>query len=224
MESLSSRAYSEIRRRIIRLELAPGAVIDERDLQDRLDIGRTPVREALQRLARDQFVVVMPRRGMLVSSIDVSELSMLYETRAVMEPYAARLACARGTQEHWAAMSDTINQAPSASADETLLDIDRRCHEITWAAASNRFLTDNLDMLYAHSDRVWHMYLAAVADTRHAVVEHGEILDALAARDADRAAALVEAHIRSFDEQVRRAVSARLGPPLSTGAPLNDIA
>ena len=79
-------------------------------------------------------------------------------------------------------------------------------------------------MLYAHSDRVWHMYLAAVADTRHAVVEHAEILDALVDRDADRAAALVEAHIRSFDEQVRHAVSARLGPPLSAGTPLNHIA
>lgn len=224
MESLSSRAYDEIRGRIIRLELAPGAVIDERDLQDRLGIGRTPVREALQRLARDQFVVVMPRRGMLVSSIDVSELSMLYETRSVMEPYAARLACARGTREHWVAMSDTIDEASSASGDEALLDIDRRCHEITWAAASNRFLTDNLDMLYAHSDRVWHMYLSAVADTRHAVVEHAEILDALAGRDADRAARLVEAHIRSFDEQVRQAVSAQLGPPLSAGPPLHDIA
>lgn len=216
MESMSSQAYEQIRRRIIRLELAPGAVIDERALQAGLSIGRTPVREALQRLARDQFVTVMPRRGMLVSSIDVSELSTLYETRAVMEPYAARLACVRGTREHWAAMSDTIGEASSASTDEELLDIDRRCHEITWQAASNRFLTDSLDMLYAHSDRVWHMYLAAVADTRYAVVEHAEILEALVDRHADRAAALVEAHIRSFDEQVRRAVSARLGPPLST--------
>ena len=73
-------------------------MIDERALQEGLGVGRTPVREALQRLARDQFVTVMPRRGMLVSSIDVSELSMLYETRAVMEPYAARLACVRGTR------------------------------------------------------------------------------------------------------------------------------
>lgn len=216
MESLSTRAYEQIRGRIIRLELAPGAVIDERDLRDRLGIGRTPVREAIQRLARDQFVVVMPRRGMLVSPIDASELSMLFETRAVMEPYAAKLACARGTSEHWAAMRSTIAEASVASADETLLGIDRRCHEITWAAASNRFLTDSLDMLYAHSDRVWHMYLADVADTRHAVAEHTEILDALAGRDATRAAALVEAHIRAFDEQVRRAVAARLDPPLST--------
>lgn len=216
MESLSTQAYEQIRGRIIRLELAPGAVIDERDLRDRLGIGRTPVREAIQRLARDQFVVVMPRRGMLVSPIEISELSMLFETRAVMEPYAAKLACARGTAEHWAAMRGTIAEASVASADDTLLDIDRRCHEITWAAASNRFLTDSLDMLYAHSHRVWHMYLAAVADTRHAVAEHTEILDALTGRDAIRAAALVEAHIRAFDEQVRRAVAARLDPPLST--------
>ena len=102
----------------------------------------------------------------------------------------------------------------SVSADETLLDIDRRCHEITWAAASNRFLTDNLDMLYAHSDRVWHMYLAEVADTRHAVDEHIEILDLLRARDADASAAAVEAHVRSFDDQVRAAVTTRLGRPL----------
>ena len=117
MESLSSAGLrSRFVGRIIRLELAPGAVIDEDETcRTRLGIGRTPVREALQRLARDQFVTVMPRRGMLVSSIDVSELSMLYETRAVMEPYAARLACARGTREHWAAMSDTIDEASSAS-------------------------------------------------------------------------------------------------------------
>ena len=82
---------------IVRLELAPGDVVREEALQRQLGIGRTPIREALQRLARDQFVTVMPRRGMLVSSIDVSELSLLFETRAVMEPYAARLACMRGT-------------------------------------------------------------------------------------------------------------------------------
>ena len=69
--------------------------------------------------------------------------------------------------------------------DESLLDVDRRCHEIIWAAAGNRFLTDTLDVLYAQSDRVWHLYLADVADTRHAVDEHEIILDALEGGDAD---------------------------------------
>ena len=147
--------------------------------------------------------------------LDVSELSLLYETRAMMEPYAARLAARRGTAEHWREMGEAIDEAATLTDDELLLAVDRRCHEITWAAAGNRFLTDTLDMLYAQSDRVWHMYLAAVADTRHAVEEHAEILDALAAGDAGRSATLVEAHVRSFDTQVRDAVTSRLDSPLA---------
>ena len=196
---------------IVRLDLAPGALLREHELQGALGIGRTPIREALQHLARDQFVTVLPRRGMLVSSIDVNELATLYETRAVMEPFAARLACRRGTAGHWAEMSDLIEQSlrPGVAPD-ALLAVDRRCHEIIWAAAGNRFLTDTLDNLYAHSDRVWHMYLADVADTRHAVDEHIEILELLRVGDADACADAVEAHVRSFDHQVRAAVTARL--------------
>jgi DNA-binding GntR family transcriptional regulator len=209
---LSTQAYEAIRRKIVRLELAPGDVLREDDLQQRLGIGRTPIREALQRLARDQFVTVIPRRGMFVSSIDVDELALLYETRAMMEPYAARLACRRGTDDDWAEMAEVIERSLRAGIPpEDLLAVDRRCHEIIWHAAGNRFLTDTLDMLYAHSDRVWHMYLADVADTRHAVDEHIEILDLLRAGDADACAAAVEAHVRSFDVQVRAAVTSRLG-------------
>ncbi len=217
IESLSTQAYGRIRAMIVRLELAPGDVLGEHDLQARLDIGRTPIREALQRLARDQFVTVIPRRGMFVAPIDISELSMLYETRAMMEPYAARLACLRGTPAQWHEMASVIEQSLRGGiAPEQLLAVDRRCHEIIWAAAGNRFLTDTLDMLYAHSDRVWHMYLADVADTRHAVDEHIEILELLRAGDPDACADAVEAHVRSFDDQVRAAVTARLGSPLAS--------
>ena len=73
-ESLSEQAYRLIRGMIVRLELTPGAVVREDDLQAHLEIGRTPIREALQRLARDQFLVVIPRRGMIVSNIDIAEL------------------------------------------------------------------------------------------------------------------------------------------------------
>ena len=202
---------------IIRLELAPGDVVREVMLQERLGIGRTPIREALQRLARDQFVTVIPRRGMFVAAIDVAELSTLYETRAMMEPFAARLACVRGTAGHWAEMAAVIEESLRGGVPpEQLLAVDRRCHEIIWDASANRFLTDTLDMLYAHSDRVWHMYLADVADTRHAVDEHIEILELLRAGDADACAEAIEAHVRSFDDQVRAAVTRRLGSPLAS--------
>ncbi len=150
---------------------------------------------------------------MFVSPIDFDELSMLYETRATLEPYAARLACVRGTRAQWSEMETVIEQSlRTGVSPEDLLDVDRRCHEIIWHAAGNRFLTNTLDMLYAHSDRVWHMYLADVADTQHAVDEHIEILDALRSADGERAAGLVEAHVRSFDDQVRAAVTSRLSP------------
>lgn len=215
--SLGDQAYHDIRRMIVRLELAPGAIVREDKLQQQLGTGRTPIREALQRLVRDQFVTIVPRRGVYVSHIDVSELSTLYETRAVLEPYASRLACTRGDARHWSTMRDVLGHAhqPGVSALE-LIEFDRRCHEIIWEAADNRFLTATLEMLYAQSDRLWHMYLADVDDMGHAVEQHVEILDAFEAHDIERSAALVEAHIRAFDEQIRGAVHRRLESPLAT--------
>ena len=218
-ETLSGRAYDAIRRKIVRLELAPGDVVSEVDLQRELGIGRTPIREALQRLARDQFIVVMPRRGMIVSGVDVTELAMLYETRAILEPYAVRLAAERGSAEDWDEMADALAGAGGASARAgELIEVDRRCHEIVWRAAGNRFLVDTLDMLYAQSDRLWHMYLADVADMGGAVNEHREILAALRASDGARAASLAEAHVRSFDARIRDAVSLRLSRSARAGS------
>ncbi|NDF67077.1 MAG: FCD domain-containing protein, partial [Actinobacteria bacterium] len=76
--------------------------------------------------------------------------------------------------------------------------------------AGNRFLTDTLDVLYAQSDRLWHMYLSDVADMGHALDEHDEILDALESGDSELVYKLSAAHVRSFDAQVRDAVRKRL--------------
>ena len=213
-ESLSEHAYRDIRRMIVQLDLAPGAVIREDGLQSLLTLGRTPIREALQRLVRDQFVTVIPRRGMYVSSIDVGDLAVLYETRAILEPYAMRLACARGDDAVWDEMGTLLESAKDSSSPVELLEIDRQCRELVWAAADNRFLTNQLDMLYAHSDRLWHLYLGDVADLHDMIAEHRAILTALRADDADSAAEQIEAHMRRFDEQIRNAVRRRLDSPL----------
>lgn len=215
MTTLSEQAYQRIRHMIVRLEFAPGDVLREDDLQDTLGIGRTPIREALQRLAREHFVTVVPRQGMFVAGLDVSELSMLFETRTVLEPYAARLAAARGSDRHWSEMAAVLDGTGDAATVDDLMAIDRRCHELMWEAADNRFLLDTLDTLYAQSDRLWHLYLAEVADMNQAVTEHSAILDALRNRDSMSAAALVEAHVRAFDSEIRDAVTARLASPLA---------
>ena len=214
-ESLGEQAYITLREKIVRLDFAPGDVLREDELRETTGLGRTPIREALQRLQREHFVTVIPRRGMFVSGIEVNELSMLFETRAVLEPYTARLAALRGTPEQWDDMEATLERTADPSLDdEDQLALDRRCHEIIWAASGNRFLLDTLDMLYAQSDRLWHLYLAEVADMQHAVDEHQAILAALRDSDGDEVASLVETHVQSFDTQIRDAVTARLAAPL----------
>lgn len=214
--SLSEQAYQQIRQQIIQLELAPGDVVREDELRKTLEIGRTPIREALQRLAREHFIQVIPRRGMFVTAIDVAELSTLLETRFVLEPYAAKLAATRGQSEQWDEMEAALERAElSTLPARELMATDRRCHEIMWEAAENRFLLDTLDMLYAQSDRLWHQYLSDVPDMSHAVSEHLEILDALRSGDSDRAADLVEGHVHAFDQRIRAAVTAHLASPLA---------
>ena len=200
---------------IVTLELAPGAVVSDDLLQQQLGLGRTPIREALQRLVRDQFVTIIPRRGMYVSNIDVSELSTLYETRAILEPYVMRLACARGRAADWATMAASLARAKPDSSSTELLEIDRECREIVWATAGNRFLTDTLDMLYAQSDRLWHLYLSDVAALDHVIDEHRAIHGALVDGDGERAASLIESHMHAFNDKIGDAVRRRLESPLA---------
>lgn len=214
-ESLAEQAHRILRQMIVRLDFAPGDVLKEDDLRDRLGIGRTPIREALIRLQREHFITVIPRRGMFVSGIEVEELSLLFETRAVLEPYAARLAAVRGTPQHWEEMERVLERTTDPSLDaEEQLTVDRRCHEIIWAASGNRFISDTLDTLYAQSDRLWHLYLADVADMAHAVDEHKSILSSLQNADADAVGDLVATHVQSFDDQIRSVVTGQLTAPL----------
>src|SRR3954471_17973760 len=94
----ADRAYLAIRGLIVSLGLRPGAVIDERELMQQLGLGRTPVREALRRLAQERLVEVFPRRGMFVTEVDARDLARLCEVRLALEPEAARLAAERATQ------------------------------------------------------------------------------------------------------------------------------
>lgn len=198
---------------IVRLELAPGSVLNESALMSELDIGRTPIREALQRLRRDELVTILPRRGVFVTTIDIDDLPALFNARAVIEPHLARSAADRGTDDHWheieAILAETTD--PIVAADtEAMLEADNRCHEIVWMAADNRFLIPTAQMLYAQSSRLWHLYLGEISDMGPALDEHRAILAALRAGAGEQAAALTETHIRTFETEIRRAMQRRM--------------
>ena len=201
---------------IVQLDLAPGSVVREDDLVERLGIGRTPVREAVQRLARDQLVTVLPRQGIVVTGVDIRELSTLFETRVVLEPYVHRLAAVRGTDQHWRTMEEALTHASRPGATwADLLATDRACHEQVWAAADNRFLTQTLEMLYTQSERLWHLYLKDRSDLESPLHEHRNVLDALRAGDGDSAAALIAEHVREFEAQTRAVLYDHLRSPLA---------
>src|SRR5882762_9088878 len=131
MQSLADKAYHAIRGLIVSLELAPGALIDERELIEQLEIGRTPVREALRRLAHEGLVEVYPRRGMFVTGVDVRELARLSEVRAVLEPEAARLAAERATDADRADVVGLLHElAGRGRHDHELMALDERIHAV----------------------------------------------------------------------------------------------
>jgi DNA-binding GntR family transcriptional regulator len=204
--SLSDRAYFELRERIVTLELAPGTVLNERELMAEHGLGRTPVREALRRLAREKLVDVYPRRGMFVSSVEVRDLAGLSEVRAVLERSAARLAAERATAAERREL-DTLLAELDRAADErderSLLDLDQRIHRHIYAMTQNPFLAETLDEYYVLTLRIWFLALDRVERLDEAVHEHRRLLEAVRDGDADAAEQAMQAHVAGFERAIR---------------------
>jgi DNA-binding GntR family transcriptional regulator len=201
--SLAEKAYHAIRDLIVSLELAPGALIDERELIERLGIGRTPVREALRRLAQERLVEVYPRRGMFVTGVDVRELARLSEVRAVLEPEAARLAAERATEDDRAEIGELLDEL-EADDDRALIDLDERIHRAVYRAAHNDLLEATLEQYYVLALRIWVMALDRAHELKDAVQEHRALLEAIRDGDPDRAAETMRSHVQNFEQAMHR--------------------
>jgi DNA-binding GntR family transcriptional regulator len=204
-QSLADRAYYAIREWIVTLDLAPGSVVNERELMGRLGLGRTPVREALRDLAREQLVDVFPRRGMFVSGVDVGDIAGLSEVRLVLETEAARLAAERRNEtdrEETAALLDELARLSGAHGERRLIDLNERIHRHVARCAHNPFLEATLEQYYVLALRIWFLALERVA-LGAAIGEHHAILDAIRDGDADRAADVMQAHVVSFERAIR---------------------
>ncbi len=205
--SLSQKAYDLIRHKIISLDLPPGAVINESALREELGLGRTPIREALQRLAREKLIVIIPRRGTFVTEIGITDLHRLFEARLVLEGFAARLASRRGKPYHWQQMEEVLAQAELPDVGpEDLIAIDEACHKIMYDAADNKFLRDTLISLYALSLRLWYYALFEIGGMHEAVLEHARILEQLRAGNEEAAERLLVEHIQTFQTTIQQAM------------------
>jgi DNA-binding GntR family transcriptional regulator len=205
--SLSDQAYYRIRELIVTLELAPGSPVSERELMERLALGRTPIREALQALARECLVEVYPRRGMFVSGVDVRDLAGLSEVRLTLEPRAARLAAERATDADRASIAlllKELEHVRDKPEERTLIDLDQRIHRHIYEWTHNPFLAATLNEYYVLTLRIWFLALDRVTRLEDAVREHRELLRAIRAGNAERAEEAMRRHVTGFEDAIRR--------------------
>jgi DNA-binding GntR family transcriptional regulator len=205
---LSDKAYHLIRQRIITLELPPLSPIDEQALMEELRLGRTPIREALQRLATEDLILLAPRRGMFVADISITDLQKVFELRMTLEGLCAHLAAERASAEQLQAMRQVVRDLDGVPDDDDrgLMVIDERFHELVYEAADNKFLADVLLRLHAHSFRIWHMVLERIGSVRGALEQHIAITEAIEARDPEQAERLVRQHVADFQEKIKAAL------------------
>jgi DNA-binding GntR family transcriptional regulator len=203
--SLADQAYYALRELIVSLELRPGSAITEPELTARLAIGRTPVREALRRLALERLVEVYPRRGMFVTTVDVRDLTRLCEVRAVLEPAAARLAAERATRLDLEEINGLLEELadPRRREDRALIELDERIHRAIYRCSHNQLLEETLEWYYTHALRIWMLALDRTPDLQGAVLEHHALLEAIARGNGDRAAELMREHVEHFEDTMR---------------------
>jgi DNA-binding GntR family transcriptional regulator len=210
-EPLTDRAYRELEELIVTLQLPPGTVVSEQALAQRTTIGRTPIREALQRLARDGLVVVLPRRGILVSEIDVRTQLRLLEVRRELERLVARLAAERATAAERRELADIAGGMLRASADSddiAFMRLDLRLNQLVSEAARNEFATRSIGLMHGLSRRFWYQHYKEVADLPLAARLHADLAQAIADRDGEAAARASDRLVDYIESFARRT----LGP------------
>ena len=207
--SLTDRAYVALEEMICTLRLEPGEVLSEGTLSESLGIGRTPVREALQRLAREGLVTVLPRRGVLVSEFNVKKQLRMLEVRRELERLMARSAASRATDDERArfeALARAMHESADAGDDIRFMRHDREFNMLVSQANRNEFASEAISLMAGLSRRFWFMHHRQAGDLSKIARLHADIANAIAAGDAAVAGAASDVLLEYIESITRAAV------------------
>jgi DNA-binding GntR family transcriptional regulator len=205
--TLTDRAYRELEEMIVTLQLKPATVLSEQALAQRLKIGRTPIREALQRLARDGLVVIMPRRGIMVSEINLRLQLRLLEVRRELERLMASLAAERASSDErheFADVAEAMLAAATKADDLTFMRLDQRFNILIATAARNEFARRSMGLMNALSRRFWYQHYQEVADLPLAAKLHAAVAQAVAQKKVKAAATASDRLIDYIEDFARK--------------------
>jgi DNA-binding GntR family transcriptional regulator len=211
-ESLSEVAYRAIEEMIVTRQLKPGSMISENQLSEQLGCGRTPIREALQRLKFEGFVEIHARRGVLVAPIDVVKQLELLEVRRPLECLVVRLAAVRALDREraeMAALAKEIRAAAVATAAVRYLHATHAIHEAVSRAAHNSVLAGSIGVIHSLSRRFWYAFSEDTGGFPENSEIHAATLMAIIAGDADTAAASADRLIDHLEQLTRSALELR---------------
>jgi len=207
--SLTDRAYSILEEMIVTLKLAPGADVSEARLSKVLGIGRTPIREALQRLARERLVTILPRRGILVTEINVKSQLRLLEVRREVERLIARSAARRALRperERFTKIARIFEQSARTNDETTFMRVDREFNELCAKVARNEFATGAMALMHSLSRRFWYIHYQEAADMPGTAKLHANIARAIAKGDEAAAARALDRLIDEIEKFTRATV------------------
>lgn len=203
--SQSEQAYERLRDEIVRWELQPGTHLNEVRLAERLSVSRTPLREAIHRLARDGLVTTTPGRGAVVAQLAFQDVVHLFQMREALEPYAARL-CARGADRHVFGELRVEFESQRVRLEEGLppggdyaeyYALIKRLDTAIDEGANNPYLTDSLSGLRTHLQRLRQIAKRRPPRMLQTVSEHLAICAAIHDGDETVAAQATAVHINN---------------------------
>ena len=207
----TQRAYDLIWEKITTLELSPGSSISEQDLAREFNLGTVPVREAIGWLAHENLIHVTERHGIYVADVNTQDLQQLSEMRLSLESLSARLAAERAQPDDLVVLEALRKEQASLLPEESrdLFDLDHKFHQAVAAAAHNRYLAQTLDRLFGLSRRLWYLVLPHLESLPSSVEMHLGLVEAIQAREPDRAEAIMREHVGEFYNEVREILTAR---------------
>jgi len=190
-QTLTDRAYASLEELIVTLRLPPGEAVSEAALSKQLAIGRTPIREALQRLARENLVVILPRRGVIVSEINVKTQLRLLEVRREVERLVAKSAARRATdpqRAQFSSLARKFERSAKRNDEVTFMRVDREFNGLCIVAARNEFAAGAMGLMHSLSRRFWYIHYKQAADMPRAAKLHANVARSIGAGDEDGAA------------------------------------
>jgi len=206
--SLSQQAYDKLEEMLVNLELKPGHVYSEKELTQIMGYGRTPLREALQKMSNIDLVEIIPRMGIKVSEIILYRQLAILEARRPLDELIAKCAARRGTEEQRDQLKMMATQMEKATKEKNVkeyLRLDHMFDELIDEASRNTYLTRAIDPLHIHCRRFWAQY-QRYDDLNKTAVLHEKLMRAVADGDEVKSGKVANELVDYLVEFTRKAL------------------